>query len=59
MDVNMSFDMFFGVENVYTMCWIRVGVFVAIWGIFGDVYQHWVELFARGVNILGIRLGVR
>ena len=41
MDVSMSFDVFFGVEKVYTMFWIRVGVFVAIWGVLGDVYQIW------------------
>ena len=41
MDVSMSFDVFFGVEKVYTMFWIRVGVFVAIWGVLGDVYQNW------------------
>ena len=40
-DVSMSFDVFFGVEKVYTMFWIRVGVFVAIWGVLGDVYQNW------------------
>ena len=34
MDVTMSFDMFFGVEKVYTMFWILVGVFVAISGDF-------------------------
>ena len=41
MDVTMSIGMFFGVENVYTMSWIRVGVSVAIWGVLEDVYQNW------------------
>ena len=41
MDVTISIGMFFGVENVYTMSLIRVGGFVAIWGVLECVYQKW------------------
>ena len=57
MDVTMSFDMFFSVQKVYTMFWIRLGVFVAISGDFRRRIPTLGLSFLR--EVYGIRLGLR